>query len=235
MEQKSCIKCNKILELFNFKKHPDTENLRNVCISCFKLKKAERNSKRNFMVSISHKVCHSCELSKQAAFFHKNKREPDGLANRCKPCRKVDLRNRYVQNKEIIIKRTTQYWLDNKEKIYSNRRKRNKVRRKTDPIYKLKRNLRNRLYYALMDRPWKKNTHFSKYIGCAMEELKAHIEKQFQPGMGWHNHTTHGWHLDHVVPLASAKTEQELYKLCHFTNLQPLWALDNIRKADKVS
>lgn len=52
--------------------------------------------------------------------------------------------------------------------------------------------------------------------------------------MSWDNHSVFGWHVDHIVPLNSANTEDELYKLCHYTNLQPLWASENISKGDKI-
>jgi hypothetical protein len=54
----------------------------------------------------------------------------------------------------------------------------------------------------------------------------------FMAGMNWSNHGK--WHIDHITPLSSAKTADELYTLCHYTNLQPLWAIDNLRKHDKI-
>jgi hypothetical protein len=102
---------------------------------------------------------------------------------------------------------------------------------KEDPLYVMTRRLRNRLYYAMLKKFWKKNTKFFQYIGCTLEELKAHIESLFQPGMTWDNRSE--WHLDHKIPLVSAKTEEELYKLCHYTNIQPLWGADNLSKGAK--
>ena len=58
-----------------------------------------------------------------------------------------------------------------------------------------------------------------------------HLEKQFAIGMSWENRSE--WHIDHIIPLSSAKTEDEVYKLCHYTNLQPLWAEDNLKKSNK--
>ena len=65
------------------------------------------------------------------------------------------------------------------------------------------------------------------------EFLKEHLESQFIDGMGWDNRVE--WHIDHIIPLSSAKTEDELYRLCHYTNLQPLWAEDNLKKGNKFS
>ena len=52
--------------------------------------------------------------------------------------------------------------------------------------------------------------------------------------MSWDNYGLHGWHIDHIIPISSAKTEEELYKLFYYTNLQPLWAIDNIKKGNKI-
>jgi hypothetical protein len=71
-------------------------------------------------------------------------------------------------------------------------------------------------------------------IGCVPKQLKIHIENQFTDNMSWDNYGLFGWHIDHIVPLSSAKTEEDLYKLCHYTNLQPLWAKDNWSKSNKL-
>jgi hypothetical protein len=58
------------------------------------------------------------------------------------------------------------------------------------------------------------------------------LETQFTDGMSWDNRSE--WHIDHIIPLSSAKTEDELYKLCHYENLQPLWAEDNLKKGARI-
>ena len=77
----------------------------------------------------------------------------------------------------------------------------------------------------------KKNKTF-EIVGCTPEFLKEHLEKQFVDGMTWENRGE--WHIDHKIPLSSAKTEEELYKLCHYANLQPLWAEENLKKGNKI-
>jgi hypothetical protein len=74
----------------------------------------------------------------------------------------------------------------------------------------------------------------TEFLGCNVLELKNHLEFQFKEGMSWNNHGLFGWHIDHIKPLSSAKTEKELYILCHYTNLQPLWAKDNLSKGNKI-
>ena len=71
-------------------------------------------------------------------------------------------------------------------------------------------------------------------IGCNWEQLKKYLESKFQQGMSWENYAYYGWHIDHIIPLASASNREEMEKLCHYTNLQPLWAQDNLSKGDKI-
>jgi hypothetical protein len=75
-----------------------------------------------------------------------------------------------------------------------------------------------------------KNKKTEMVVGCSKEFLKEHLEKQFKDGMSWENYGHAGWHIDHITPLASAKTEEEVYRLSHYTNLQPLWATENFKK-----
>jgi hypothetical protein len=79
--------------------------------------------------------------------------------------------------------------------------------------------------------PYKKTSKVYFYVGCSYEDLRNHIEKQFLKGMSWENHGE--WHLDHIIPMALAKTKRDVKKLSNFTNLRPLWRKDNISKKDK--
>lgn len=69
-------------------------------------------------------------------------------------------------------------------------------------------------------------------MGCSGQELKRYLESKFQPGMSWDNYGVHGWHIDHIVPLSSFNLSdpEDYKKACHYTNLQPMWAIDNIKK-----
>jgi len=130
----------------------------------------------------------------------------------------------YQENKE----RNKHYYQENKERILEY----HKQRRKIDPLYKLKRNLRSRTGDAFKRKSYRKTSKTAKMLGVPFEIAKDHIERQFTKGMTWENHGE--WHIDHIIPLASAETESELIKLCHYTNLQPLWAMDNLSKNANV-
>ena len=106
-----------------------------------------------------------------------------------------------------------------------------KWRRETHPLFKLSKNLRTRIYYAVKSKGWTKKHKTAEILGCDFETVKKHLENQFIDNMSWKNHGK--WHIDHIKPLAKAETEEELYKRCHYTNLQPLWAADNLSKGAK--
>ena len=72
----------------------------------------------------------------------------------------------------------------------------------------------------------------SEILGCDWITAHNYLECRFTEGMNWNNYGE--WHIDHIIPLASAKSNEELITLCHYTNLQPLWAFDNLSKGSKI-
>lgn len=118
-----------------------------------------------------------------------------------------------------------------------NRIERNKKKRlkwKTDPEFALREKLRHRLWDALRCR--KKVGSAVKDLGCTIKELKEHLEQQFQPEMSWDNWSYRGWHIDHKKPFAVFDLTQrdQLLEACHFTNLRPMWGIDNMKKHSKL-
>jgi hypothetical protein len=79
----------------------------------------------------------------------------------------------------------------------------------------------------------KKSKKTSEILGCTFEDFKIYLESKFDENMNWENQGTY-WHLDHIIPISSAQTEQEVYKLNHYTNFQPLYWLDNLKKSNKI-
>lgn len=122
---------------------------------------------------------------------------------------------------------------ENKDYVNKYNREYTKERSKKDPLYRFQKNMRRRVTLAFTGKC--KSKHTLELVGCSWEKLRTHISNQFRDGMAWENYGLHGWHVDHIIPLSSARTEEELIKLCHYTNLQPLWAAENIAKSDKIS
>lgn len=129
----------------------------------------------------------------------------------------------YISNKDKI----KNYQLNNKNKI----KERRKNRYKTDLKYKLICYIRSYIYGTLKN---KRSRRTLEVLGCSPEQLIQHLESQFQPWMTWENmggrsistpNTT--WDVDHIIPLSSAQTEEDVYRLSHYTNLQPLCSYYN--------
>jgi hypothetical protein len=193
------------------------------------------------------KICIECNIEKPVSEFYKRNDTPSGYRNNCKECKlknnhkwRKENKEKVVnigkiwreKNKENIRKRIKEWEIKNYRKIRDRKNKKTKERRKKDPVYHMMNKVRCRLRkYLITLNITKKNKTFD-IVGCTPQELKEYLEKKFINGMTWENRSE--WHIDHIIPLSSAKTEEELYKLCHYTNLQPLWAEENMKKGNKI-
>ena len=190
------------------------------------------------------KKCRKCKVEKELTEFRENKTAKNGLRSECKSCEKeyreknkerIKERNKEwrEKNKEYLIERAKEWNKQNRERVNELARERNKEKRKTDPLFKMKCNLRKRTWRAFKSKGYSKNSKTQEMLGIDWEVCKKHIERQFTIGMSWDNYGE--WHIDHIIPLASANTEEDLKILFHYTNLQPLWAYENISKGDSIN
>jgi hypothetical protein len=185
------------------------------------------------------KKCTVCgkKLPATSEHFHKSKKGKFGLRSNCKVCVKQTTdreekrqyhKKYYQKNRKKVIKRQLEYIKNNREKV--NNRHNNRYH--SDPNYRMKHNLKRRMNNAL--KGCFKNESTIKLLGGELETVRLHIESKFVEGMNWGNYGK--WHIDHILPCASFDlTDPEQQKKCfHYTNLQPLWAEDNMKKGDKV-
>ena len=141
-----------------------------------------------------------------------------------------------IENKDKISLQRKQFRLNNKEimKIqYENAKEKRKIyrnnRRKTDALYCLKCKIRKNINSSIKKKGYTKRSSTYDILGCNYDFFKSYIESQFKKGMTWEN-----IHLDHIIPLASAKSEVEVIELNHYTNFQPLFIKDNLHKGKKT-
>jgi hypothetical protein len=130
-------------------------------------------------------------------------------------------------NSEKLSIKKSQYAKNNRPKINKRQSAYTKYRCDTDPLYKLIKNTRTMVSRYMLG---EKSKRTQEIVGCSFEELKIYIENQFTEGMSWDNYGIDGWHVDHIKPLAVANSQEEIILLNHHSNLQPLWALDNLKK-----
>jgi hypothetical protein len=198
------------------------------------------------------KICNKCKVEKELTEFYKSKHGKYGVDSECKLCRSYYKKQYCIDHKEKLIqdnrrynlehkKEMRQYYVNNKEKIKQSRtehreeiRRYQNNRRKVNKNYQLAHDLRVRVRHARKNN--QKIGSAVRDLGCTIEFLKQYIESKFQPGMNWDNYGYYGWHIDHIIPLASfdLTNREQFLKACHYTNLQPLWAKDNISKGNKI-
>ena len=137
----------------------------------------------------------------------------------------------YELNKETYIKKARDWGKNNQEQKNNKVNERNKIRKKEDILFKLKTKLKTDIYISLKRR--KKSKTLEQIIGLSLDNYKKYIENQFEDWMTWENWGLYTWHIDHIIPLSSAKTEDEVYLLWHYSNLRPLSAQENLKKGKK--
>lgn len=218
---KICSKCKVNKDISEFHKRPDRPN-------------GVRSS------------CKFCDKAKIYAYREKNKDSYNSYMREYRSKNSEQMKKIYKKSYDNNIEYTRKYCKENSKKRQKNNREWEKKFKekngcsyrayleKLNPKFKAVSCLRKRLLDSLKRNEWKKTTKFSIYIGCTKDFLIEHLESKFQTGMTWENHGLYGWHIDHIIPLSSAKNQEELYKLCHYSNLQPLWAKENILKSNKI-
>jgi len=239
METKICSKCRIKKELHEYTKDLNTsDGLKCKCKQC--CKEYYENNKNKI-------------LNQQKDHYkinHEKKNEKNKKWNEAHHKELIEYRKkRYHNNIEINKIRSKEYYENNKDKAQIKRerfKKRNpnygneyyhkvlKEKYKTDTQHKLVSNVRRRVRSFLKSKNVEKRNKTFEIVGCSPEFLKGYLEKQFTEGMTWKNYGYYGWHIDHKIPLDCGKTEDEIYKLCYYTNLQPMWWLDNFKKGKKI-
>jgi len=209
---------------------------------------------------VKTKICSKCKEEKGVLDFYKDKTRKDGYRSRCKICCNIESSNyqksnphicaikskKYRENHPSKVKETHKKWRDknivserqrSSEWKKNNRDKVNEYRvkqRKTNPLFKLTHNVRCRINDYMRKVSITKNNKTFDIVGCSPQFLKEYLESQFVEGMTWDNYGQCGWHIDHIIPLSSADDEERVYELCHYSNLQPLWEEDNLKKGSKI-
>lgn len=200
------------------------------------------------------KTCKNCLLTKPLTEFAKNKECALGHAARCKTCINKTQKEHWENNKELLAKKRSErrknkieqyreserirrklYRDKNKDEVNRKYREYMRKYRKEKPLFRLQKYISYVVKYSLENRC---STHdiFSK-LGYTVTDLMLHIEKQFKEGMSWDNYGE--WHIDHITPqtwLPFSSIEDENFIKCwSLTNLQPLWAKENISKSNRYA
>lgn len=221
--KKTCRICKIEKELINFPKRKDSKDgYRNECKVCHNKARRETYLKniqhenqirkkyyQENIVAIKEKKKEHYQKNKDY-YFTKNKEYRDAHRQELNEYAK---KYRKEHQKEITLKKKEKR--HNNEKYYFEIYLRNKIN--------------NYLYrYGKI----RKNNNVQEILGCSFEDFKNYIESKFKENMSWENRGE--WHLDHIIPLSTAKSYEDLIKLNHYSNFQPLWAYENLKKGNKL-
>lgn len=220
IKHKKCTKCgiNKNFDCF-YKNSKSKDGLRSNCIDCSKQYKIENIIKIKEQVKIYNK---KRTLNKKE-WAEKNK-------DKVKDSRKKWVNNNLEKEKNRKREYSKKYYEINKEVRLKYSKEIQKKYREENPIYRFKSNIRRRINSFLKN----KSVKTEIILGITYVEFIKYFELKFTTGMSW-DKIGKEIHIDHIIPLSSAKTEEEIIKLCHYTNLQPLWAKDNLMKGSKIN
>jgi hypothetical protein len=185
-----------------------------------------------------NKICNECKIEKPISEFSIDNTRKDKLQRKCKVCVKGIVTEHarsagYKHQREWNTrKRADGYFKQYAEGGYWNEYQ--KRRRVDDPFYSLYINLRSRISNLLTGKTRSQRTQ--QIIGIPVDEFKAYLESLWSEGMSWSNYGYGDgkWVLDHKQPIASATSEDEILTLNHYTNLQPMWFMDNLIKRDRA-
>jgi len=221
---RECSKCKLVKPLEQFPNDPRcSDGKRNSCKVC-RLK--QWVPEENEILT-----CFTCgERKLHTLFSMHGKQKP----HECKTCKNTREFNKRNADRETYNRKQREDWAKNNEKRNETRRKNLQRRRDEDPQYNIKMALHVRLYDAVKRQKGIKSFKTNELLGCSVDQLCTFLEAEFTDGMAWENYGQ--WHIDHIRPCASfdLTIPEEQRKCFHWTNLQPLWALDNMRKGAKI-
>jgi len=213
---KICAKCNKLKPFSEFyKSSNNASGHKPTCKACVCVEETKRASNRT--LSITHKICSTCGIDKPVTDFVKDKYKSDGYHQECRACKAIYKKEYYKKNREWLIKQGAQ-------------------RLHTSIQSRLSHLLRTRITGLV--RSGTKAGSAVRDLGCSIIFLKEYLEQKFynhpttNEPMTWKNRGQYGWHVDHIKPLVQfdLTNREQFLQACHYTNLQPLWCMDNLRK-----
>lgn len=231
---KKCTVCKEEKSLDNFwKRRNSCDGHSSRCKKCHRIK----HPRESLVSNENMKWCNKCKAEQSKTEFVKNKNRYDGLSGYCKHCQKqcINKRRKTEEYKQIRNETGRKYRQKNRLKILAWRRKYKKQKRAADPIWRLTENFRSAISTSLQGN--KNGRHWENILGYTKQDLRFHLESQFQNGMTWDNYGQ--WHIDHKTPMSWFKfnsMEEDAFKKCWaLENLQPKWAEENSSKCNRYA
>lgn len=228
MKTKICTKCKeeRTVDLFSKNKN-NKDGLEHWCKICRKQMYIEERDKR-----LEYQKKYKREDEQR--FKEQQKRYKTKVKEQNKEKNYQRYKAYEEKNKEKLTEYRQEYFQKNRDKILDYNRKYIKQRKNTDELFLFKHKVRILIYSSFKRKNLNKKNHTTDILGCDFEELKNHLYKTFFDNYGYEYNNQETVHIDHIIPLATANTEEEVINLCHYTNLQLLKASDNLKKSAKI-
>ncbi len=173
-------------------------------------------------------VCKPCRKLHMQNYYKNNKETIKEHQLKYYHDNREDRQKYYHDNREDRQKYNNEYYISNKSKISKRKLEYEKNRIKNDPLYKLIYSIRRNISISIKGKGYTKKSKTQEILGCSFDEFKTYLESKFESWMSWDNKGLYngefnfGWDIDHIIPISSATTEGEVFKLNHYTNFQPL-------------
>ena len=227
---KKCTKCNNIKEYSDFYKRG--KSYRSNCKSCeYEISLSRKEYFKEYQKKNKDKI-----KEYYSEYKDNNKEYINNYHSNYRIVNKNKINeyqvNYFIENKEEIIEKRSEYQksyrADNKDILRDNYNSYRRNKKKTDILYKISESVRSMISTSLSSNGYRKKSRTFEILGCSFDEFKTYIESKFETWMNWDNkglyngEFNYGWDIDHIIPLSSANNEEDLYKLNHYTNLQPL-------------
>lgn len=186
------------------------------------------------------KTCsHECAVKYTALCVYRRKIKNNDVSyeeyteyRRSKELEQLEKRRNSPKRVNVYSGREKEYMREYHKRTKDIRNAKQRERFAQDDVAAFKALIRKRMNNWFRRRKFPKSSPTEKILGCSFDEFKQYISSLFKNGMTWDNYGD--WQLDHIIPLATAKTIEDVERLCHYTNLQPLWAKDNLDKRAKI-
>lgn len=262
MEKKICNVCNNELPLTEFYKDSSKpKGFRNDCIDCNKKKKQKYYQKNKDKIILSTKEYREQNRGKikerDKKYYEINK---ESYAKKAKLYREQNrgkikekdkkyyeinkdrILKKYHLNRETELIKMKNWKKENRVKLAEYQRNYYAIRKKNDFVFKMRINVSQLIRQSFKNAGFSKDSKTKNILGCSYDEFKQHLESQFESWMGWGNYglyngqAEYGWDIDHIIPLKTAKTVEDIIRLNHYTNLQPLCSYVNrdVKKANLI-
>jgi hypothetical protein len=200
------------------------------------------------------KVCLVCKVNKSIDEFYVKNSNKDGRRSDCIICYKEKqkkyngrykdrVKEWYNKNKKLTIQRSKEWKENNSDRSKELNKKSNKKRRPliskycreryhSDNLFRMRDSISSLIGNSFRKKGYSKKSKTNEILGIDYEGFMVYIESKFTQGMTWENKGD--WEIDHKIPVSYGKTEKDIIKLNHYSNLQPLWKEDNRKKSNKL-